>query len=367
MVARADKHIGTRERFEGRGRVVLTASDAMQYAYEGDHLIGEGMRSVFTEALVTGLETGKADMDKDGYVSLDELYNYVYDRVTSETKQQQPRKWALDVQGEIVIARNASLVFPKMVGIPAGPFLMGVPLTDQSFLNDAKPQHTIDMPAYRIGRYPITNTQFGAFIKATAYRTTAEREGFGYAHSQMTLLPVIGASWQHPMGLNSGIEGKDDHPAVQVSWHDAIVYCNWLSEVTGQLYRLPTEAEWEKAARGTDGRTYPWGNEFDPTKLNANEVMLAYTTPVDQFSPAGDSPFGVADMAGNVWEWCSSLYKPYPYGAGDGREDLRAEARYRMLRGGAFGMTSRFVRCADRFRFEPDGRSASGGFRVAAS
>jgi len=110
MVAKAGEDIGTRERFEGRGRVVLTASDAMQYAFEGDELTGEGVRSVFTHALVHGLKTGEADLNEDGRISLDELHDYVYDRVTDETPQQRPGKWAFDVQGEIIIARSPGLV-----------------------------------------------------------------------------------------------------------------------------------------------------------------------------------------------------------------------------------------------------------------
>ncbi len=114
MVARADKEIGTKEHFEGRGRVVLTASDAMQYSYEGDKIEGEGVRSVFTRSLVHGLETGEADRDGDGRVSIDELYDYLYERVEEETPQQRPGKWAFDVHGEIVIARN-----PRPVVKPA--------------------------------------------------------------------------------------------------------------------------------------------------------------------------------------------------------------------------------------------------------
>ena len=117
MVAKADREIGTKERFQGRGRVVLTASDAMQYAFEGDSIEGEGARSIFTRTLVEGIETGEADLNGDGEVSLDELYDYVYDRVAEETPDQQPGKWAFDVQGEIVIARNPNPVV-KAVELP---------------------------------------------------------------------------------------------------------------------------------------------------------------------------------------------------------------------------------------------------------
>lgn len=105
MVAKADMGVGTRERFEGRGRVVLTASDAMQYAFEGGEVKGEGVRSIFTRTLVHGLETGEADLNGDGLVSLDELYDYVHDRVTDATPHQRPGKWAFDVQGDIIHTR----------------------------------------------------------------------------------------------------------------------------------------------------------------------------------------------------------------------------------------------------------------------
>jgi formylglycine-generating enzyme required for sulfatase activity len=122
---------------------------------------------------------------------------------------------------------------------------------------------------------------------------------------------------------------------VYVTWHDAMAYCRWLARVTGRAYRLPSEAEWEKAARGTDGRIWPWGNKWDSKRCNSREGGPGNTTPVGQYSPQGDSPYGCVDMAGNVWEWTLSLLKDYPYDPKDGREDAQAEGR-RRLRGGAF-------------------------------
>ncbi len=154
---------------------------------------------------------------------------------------------------------------------------------------------------------------------------------------------------------------------------DAVEYCKWLNaliandigSIKSQL-RLPSEAEWEKAARGEYGNELPWGNEFDFNKCNSAERMKGGTTPVGTYSPQGDSPYNVSDMAGNVWEWCHSLYQPYPYKTDDGREDESASGR-RVLRGGSFSNSQWFARCAYRSDDDPDIRSDALGFRVVVS
>jgi formylglycine-generating enzyme required for sulfatase activity len=152
-----------------------------------------------------------------------------------------------------------------------------------------------------------------------------------------------------------------------VSWRDALAYCRWLSERTGLPVTLPSEAEWEKAARGTDGRIYPWGDE-DPTAELCNfSGNVGDTTPVGNYSPEGDSPYECADMAGNVWEWTRSLWgENYPYDPADGRENLEASGS-RVVRGGAFGYTEYHVRCAYRNGDAPYLRSGPYGFRVVVS
>jgi len=156
-----------------------------------------------------------------------------------------------------------------------------------------------------------------------------------------------------------------NHPVVGVSWFEALAYCNWLGEITGRSCRLPTEAEWEKAARGTDGRIYPWGSEWAEDRANTSEAGVGRTTAVGAF-PAGASTYGILDMSGNVWEWCSSVgyaEAAYPYRADDGREDLERDV-VRALRGGSWYDSRRYARCAVRYYDDPDDFDGSVGFRV---
>ncbi|MGC1375431.1 MAG: SUMF1/EgtB/PvdO family nonheme iron enzyme [Anaerolineales bacterium] len=213
--------------------------------------------------------------------------------------------------------------------IPAGSFLMGSAADDKDAHDDEKPQHRVEIPYdYWLARYPVTNEAYNHY--ATARRI---------AH------PV--EDW----------EMKQNHPVHFVSLHDAMAYCEWLNKLlktelpAGLALRLPSEAEWEKAARGSDGRVFPWGNEFNQNKcnaLNTVSVFIDSATPVSQYSPQGDSPYGCADMSGNVWEWTHSLWKPYPYRANDGREDEKSSS-LRVLRGGScLVVNAGDTRCACR-------------------
>ena len=282
---------------------------------------------------------------------------------------------------KVVLSPNLSLlvlapgVNLELVRVPAGPFLMGSDKTkDSQATNDELPQHSLTLGDYYIGKYEVTNTQFLAFVQATGHKTTAEKEGSGFVWTGTGWKDTKGADWRHPRGPDTNIDQKAQHPVVQVSWHDAIAFCDWLSKVSGRKVTLPSEPEWEKAARGVDGRIYPWGNDA-PTKdlLNFNR-NVGDTTPVGQYSPKGDSPYGVADMAGNAWEWTRSLWGKdvntpefkYPYVAGDGREDLNAgEDVRRVVRGGSWASSVDHVRCAVRLRYLPDfDINDNVGFRV---
>jgi serine/threonine-protein kinase len=240
----------------------------------------------------------------------------------------------------------------ELVRVPAGEFLMGSdPAKDKDARNREQPQHTIDLPEFAIGKYPITNVQYAAFVQAADHRAPKHWEG------------------EIP-------SGKEDHPVVYVSWNDAMAFCEWLSRETGKGFVLPSEAEWEKAARGADGRIYPWGDEIPTAELCNFSGNVGDTTPLGNYSLAGDSPYKCADMAGNVWEWTRSLWgtdwsEPdfgYPYDSEDGRENLEAgDDVCRVLRGGAFYSSPRGVRCAYRARYDPYYRRRYGGFRVVVS
>ncbi|WP_143309412.1 SUMF1/EgtB/PvdO family nonheme iron enzyme, partial [Candidatus Entotheonella palauensis] len=217
---------------------------------------------------------------------------------------------------------------PDWVTVEAGEFWMGSDEGTPGAAVREHPAHRVWLDTFRLARVPVTNAQYKLYVQATGAETPRHWED-GYVPKD-----------------------KDNHPVVYVNWHDALQYCAWLSEVTGQSVRLPSEAEWEKTARGvSDKRQYPWGDDFDLLKCNSWDLGLRDTTPVGIF-PNGASPYGCLDMAGNVWEWTRSLWgedggQPsfvYPYDVADGREDLLApDGVLRVLRGGAFHIPSDLV------------------------
>ncbi|MBK9926588.1 MAG: SUMF1/EgtB/PvdO family nonheme iron enzyme [Anaerolineales bacterium] len=224
------------------------------------------------------------------------------------------------------------------VKVKGGDFYMGS--DDVEF---ASPQHLIYQLDYDfyIGRYPVTNQEYSLYVRDTG----------------------------------SPIVMKKDmarHPVSNVSFVDAHGFVAWLNKKqaddlpTGYVFRLPSEAEWEKAARGEEGNEFPWGNRFDPRRCNSLESGVGGTTPVGAYSPQGDSAFGAADMAGNVWEWTRSLSRGYPYTFGDEREsDVVLGSSHYVLRGGSFKSDKEFVRCVVRTAQYPPYKDIDFGFRVA--
>ncbi len=250
---------------------------------------------------------------------------------------------------------------PKLIRIPVGDFLMGSHRRKDPDATEAElPQHRLRLNEYWIGRFPVTNEEYRYFLL----------DNPSVKHP---------AHWAGAWDRSEYSVGESLHPVSNVTWHDALAYCRWLSDLTGCTYNLPSEAEWEKAARGTDGRLYPWGNKWKDGRFNFTEIGVSgkpRTTPVGVFSPRGDSPYGCVDMAGNVWEWTRSLwgsadfYTPdyrYPYNPADGRENMTApDTVYRVLRGGSFNDLFVLARCAFRWRRFPHKTLFNIGFRVAS-
>ncbi len=235
---------------------------------------------------------------------------------------------------KLVLAPGVTL---DLVRIPAGEFLMGCTDADSLAQSKEKPQHKVTLDEYLIGKYDVTNAQFAAFVNAT-HRT-----------------------WTMP-------SGKKNHPAVQVTWDNAVAFCAWASQITGRSVKLPTEAQWEKAARGTDGRIYPWGNEAPNANLLNFNMNVKDTTAVGKYSPAGDSPYGVADMAGNVWEciadwWSDTYYASSPASNPQGP----TTGQHRVQRGGGWNGNSSHARAAFRMWLGPSDRDGWTGFRVVVA
>jgi formylglycine-generating enzyme required for sulfatase activity len=202
----------------------------------------------------------------------------------------------------------------EMILIPGGEFIMGC---DEGSAKHG-PEHTATAESFYLDRYPVSNVDYKRFVDETEHPVP---------YYSVSWCPTEGYNWDPE--TRTFPEGKGEHPVVLVTWQDALAYAQWAGK------RLPTEAEWELAARGFEGRTWPWGDKAGPGRCNTSEAGLGTTAPVHKFMPAGDSPEGVADMIGNVWEWTATLFRPYPYDASDGRE-RRTGNGWRVLRGGSF-------------------------------
>lgn len=225
----------------------------------------------------------------------------------------------------------------ELLCVPAGEFLMGSnPTKDKYAVNDEQPQHLVYLSEYYIGKTPVTNVQYAAFAKAT------------------------NLSFEIP-------KDKDQHPVVMVSWNDAVAFCEWLSDETQQTFSLPSEAQWEKAARGIDGRIYPWGNDFDKNKCNTQDGGVGDTTPVGKYSPVGDSPYGCVDMSGNVGEWCLNGWDAQAYIKRISDMQNLENENIKVVRGGSWIFYGGAARLAMRDYARVDNSNSAYGFRIVCS
>ena len=218
----------------------------------------------------------------------------------------------------------------QLVPVYAGRFLMGSKETDQNALPDEKPLHEVVLADYWIGKNPVTVSQYARFVEVSGYK------------------------YQFKQNLTS----KANHPMAGLTWEDAQAFCAWIGG------RLPTEAEWEKAARGTDGRTYPWGDKWFTNNANTDELGIEGTSPIF-LCPKGVSPYGCLDMSGNVWEWCSdwyakNYYKRSPSVSPQGPE----KGFYRVIRGGSWANLPKDCRITRRGAYIGNAQNFDVGFRI---
>ena len=279
----------------------------------------------------------------------------------------------------------------QFVSLAGGEFSMGSD-GSSAYADDGEgPVHLVELSAFAIDAHAVTNDHFGAFVSATGHVTEAERFGWSFVFGG--LLPddfeetrgvaaapwwrqVYGATWRHPEGPQSTLDGRGQHPVIHVSWNDAQAYCRW------SMTRLPTEAEWEYAAGGGRyGTAFPWGDELEPegrhlmnvfqgTFPNENTLEDGYAgpAPVEAFPANG---YGLHNMTGNVWEWCSDWFDPGAY-QHHVREDPTGPAggTHRVMRGGSYlchESYCRRYRVSARSANSPDASTGNLGFRVVAA
>jgi len=258
------------------------------------------------------------------------------------------------------------------IEIPAGTFWMG---DKEDWCGKQRFQCKLLAQPYRIARYPVTVTQFQAFVDAGGYRqaewwTAAQAAGYWKEGRIRSRDWSEGGAeqWCEAPGVSGEAFRCPNSPVVDVNWFEALAFCRWLSEQLGCAVYLPSEAQWERAARHTDGRLYPWGDSTNDVsrRCNMGETGIGHPSAVGMF-PEGQAKCGALDMAGNVWEWCRTKwredYADYECEVDDTLEgdDLR------VLRGGSFGFYADRVRCASRLGNFPDLRYSTFGFRVVVS
>jgi formylglycine-generating enzyme required for sulfatase activity len=250
-------------------------------------------------------------------------------------------------------AQTPSIVtgaFNTMALVAEGQFVMG----SNNGPEDEKPEHLVFVKSFFMDVLPVSNADFAKFLNARGLKNHLG-ESFYDDDDRDARIHQRGSTWQADLGYAM-------HPVNEVSWVGARDYCAWLNK------RLPTEAEWEKAARGTDGRKYPWGNSKPTDKLALYGAAYNASAPVDAF-PAGASPYGILDLSGNQWEWVSSAYRPYPFSADDGREN-QTTGPVRSTRGGGHDSSEDEITTTQRGRNlsrSPTAGHHNIGFRCACS
>jgi formylglycine-generating enzyme required for sulfatase activity len=312
--------------------------------------------------------------------------------------------------------RSVWAILPPLQPVPAGPFIRGSEHGDKdAYSREYTSEREVVLPAYSVARYSVTNAEYALFVDDggyreerwwgevgwqwrqggpeahagaiedwLAYRVKLREYGVEKAARQFNWMPSRRRFWEEVVQLSEEETQErarrifdrpfdrpaywDDRdlsnpgrPVVGVNWYEAAAYCAWLSAVTGREFRLPTEVEWEKAVRGTNGRRYPWGEKFDAAKCNTVEGQVYTTTPVGLY-PNGVSPCGLFDGAGNVWEWTEDWYQMYS--GGEPSDDFGE--KFRAVRGGSWYLDQYLARCAYRFRYVPVVFSDDVGFRVVS-
>lgn len=328
------------------------------------------------------------------------------------------RQSGVYVMGDV--SKEVEYIEPEMIRVPGGDAILGGP--DEDGDSDEMPECTVPVAAFELARFPVTNAEYACFIEAGGYDdeslwTPAGREwlrGEGKMDSetekqyrgihqylsrdvesaivdakrnqaftdedadnyrqvaamtedafvQLYAGQILGEKRREPYYWHDGRYNGKNQPVVGVNWYEAMAYAAWLGRVTNKAYRLPTEAEWEWAARRSQ-RRFPWGDEWDEKRCNSSESRLNRPNPVGVY-PHGATPDGIEEMAGNVYDWTVSIYQGYPYDADDGREDPLADG-LRVLRGGSWYVRKDSVRCAYRGRDDAWRWSNNGGFRLARS
>jgi len=240
-----------------------------------------------------------------------------------------------------------------MVHVPAGDFFMGSSDSDASADGDEKPMHSVSLDDFWIDKHEVTNEQFARFLNE---KGNQEEDGVSWMNVEDESSNIV-----YQGGQYRSRSRYEDHPVTYVSWYGAKSYCQWAGK------GLPTEAQWEKAARGTDGKIWPWGNDWNEDKANSKDAGPGHTTTVGSY-PDGASPYGCMDMAGNAWEWVADRYQRDYYQTAPNRNPQGPDQGVpRVLRGGSWALPQRLTRCAGRFGLIPSVRRNYLGFRCASS